>query len=133
MHRGMDPQRVESGRHVVDLSVADDDGAGDPGGRQIGDAAGERGEQARAPAVAGLAGRIVAAMDDPQFQAGNVLDPLFHLGQGSRRLRLAWRHVLALRIVDHDDGDIAQIVAVFLHGGGVRQGAENRCQRQQAP
>jgi len=75
-------------------------------------AAGERGEQARA-AVAGLAGRIVAAMDDPQFQAGMSLirfstrprqppSALACARSGSQNRR-------------HDDGDIAQIVAVFLH------------------
>ena len=72
-------------------------------------------------------------MDDAQFEARNILDPLFHLGKRRTRLRLARRHILALRIIDHDDGHVAEIFPVFLNCRGIGKRDENGRQRQEAP
>ena len=117
------PSASRSVGHVVDLAVADDDGAGDAARRQIGDRRGQSGEQPRAAAVTGFARRLVAGMDDAKLQPGDRLDALLDLGQRGGGLRAARRHVLAFGIVDHDHGDIVQIFAVLRTAEGLAKRA----------
>ncbi len=85
------PRESRSVGHVVDLAVADEDGAGDAARRQIGDRLGQCGEEPRAAAIHRLAGRLVAGMDDAKLQPGDRLDALLDLGQSGGRLLAARR------------------------------------------
>ena len=133
MHRCAEAEGIEIGRDVVDLPVADEDGAGDAARRQIGDRLGQSGEEPRAAAVHRLARGLVAGMDDAKLQPGDRLDALLDLGQSGGGLLAPRRDVLALEIVDHDHGDIVQIFAVLADGRGIGQGRQQRGAGDEAP
>ena len=126
MDRSAEAERAGIGRHVVHPAVGDEDGAGDAIRRHVGERRVERGEQARAVGLAvGLAG-----LDHAHLDAGNALQPLGD--RGARRLGLggAVAEVLAQALVDHDDGDRGQRIAVLP--GQRRVGEREDEQRQRA-
>ena len=112
------------GRHVMDAAVSDHDDAGDAIRRHVGERRGQRREQPRAVGFAvGLAG-----LDDADIEAWDALEPV-NDGRARRfGLRHAVAEVLARALVDDDDGDRTQRIAVLAREGGI--GERQHDQRQ---
>ena len=124
VHRRREAEPGDVGRQVVDAAVGDHDGAGDAVLRHVGERRGERREQPRAVGLAvGLAG-----LDEAHFEIGDAAEPLGELGAGRFGLGGAVGELLARALVDHDDRDRGQRIAVLA--GDRRIGERQHEQRE---
>ncbi len=121
-------ERAGVGRHVVDAAVGDHDDAGDAIGRHVGEARAQRGEQAGA---VGLGVRL-AGLDHAHLEPGHAVQPLDDGGARFFGLPRAVAEILARALVDHDDGDGAERIAVLAREGGVRQRQHDESERDGA-
>ena len=131
VHGCFEAEIPEAGGNVVHLAVADEDGAGDAARRHVAERAGQRLEQARAAAAGGRA--VGAGADHAQLQMGEGADALLDLRQRGRGLLGAVADMLAGAVVDDNDGDVVDIVALFAHDRRIADGAEKAGGRQRAP
>ncbi len=123
VHRRAEAERGDGRGDVVDPPVGEEDGAGHPLGRHVGEAGGERGEQARAVHLAGAA----AGIDEAHLGA-LLLQPGeagLELGAGGVGHLRAVAELLAGALVDDDGDDGGERLALLAgqRGVGERQQA----------
>ena len=110
--------------HVMDAAVGDQEGAGDPIRRHIGERRAQRREQSRPVSLAvGDAG-----FHHPHVEIGNAAEPLVQRSPRFLGLFGALAKILARALVDHDGCDRRQRLAVLAGEGGV--GERQQYQRQ---
>ena len=106
--------------------VRDHDHAGKPVRRHIGERRAERSEQTGPVSLAiGL-----PRLDHPHFESGNTMQLIDDLGARRVGLLCAVAEILAWALVDHDDSDRTQRIAVLAREGriGERQRDQGQCE-----
>ncbi len=111
VHRRVEAERGGGLRHVVHLAVGQHDDAGEAVGRGVGQRLVEIGEKVRAGRghVAGARGRHPF-----DVQIGDLAELGFEVGLDRGGLRLAVAERLAGALVDDDDGDVGEALALLL-------------------
>jgi hypothetical protein len=118
---------VHGGRQVVDHAVRDHDDAGEPVRRHVGEAVGERREQARA-----VVGFPVLRLDEARLHIREAAEaalqlrahPVGHGGAVAERLRGGAVH--------HHRDDVLHLLAFLLHQGGVGESQQDEGEREGA-
>ena len=129
VHGGVEAQRLRRLRHVVHLAVGDHDDAGQPVGRGVGERAVEVGEEVGAGR--GLAGRLGGG-DPAHLQVAERGELGLELAPDGRRLLGPAGDGLARALVDDDDGDVGEALALLLPQRRIGERQQQRRQRQRA-
>ncbi len=115
MQRRVEAERGGVGRHVMHAAVGDQEGAGDPVRRHVGERGAERREQPRAVGLAvGDAG-----FDHAHVEIGNAAEPLVQRGARFLGLFGALAEILARALVDHDDDHRGDRIAILAREGRI--------------
>ncbi len=120
-------------RHVVHLAVGDHHRAGDALRRHVGERAHERGVELGAGIGQGRVGIGRAGMDDAHVEVFQPRELLRQVGERRVGERAPVADAHARRIIDHDGGDIALRLALFLDQRGIDQDDDERGQGQEPP
>ena len=127
VQRGVEAEQLGRGRDVVDDAVGDEEHAGEPVGRHVGEGVGERREQAGAVVAFAVAGLDEARLDVGQGGEAAlqvVAHPVGHGRALAERLRGG--------AVEHDRDDVLDALALLLDEGGIGEGGDEQRQRQGA-
>ena len=126
MERGAEAERIQGVGDIMDDSVGDEDRAGNPFGRDIGQGAFERREQAGSVLARG------GCLDNTDFEIWQGSKIFFEFGQSEICLGLAHRERLRAASVDEENGDVFELFALLAHDGGVGEGEDQECAGEKA-
>ena len=127
VHGRVEAQHLRRFRHVVHLAVGDHDDAGEAIGRRVGERAVEVGEEVRA---GGRLARRLGGVDPAHLQVGDAAELGLELAADGLRLLGPAGDGLAHALVDDDDGDVGEALALLLPQRRVGERQQQRGQRQ---
>ena len=111
VHGRVEAERRGGGRHVVHFAVGQQDDAGEPVGRGIGERLVEIGEQMRAGRGGIARERGRHPLDG---EVGDLLELGLEVGLDGGGLRLAVAECLAGALIDDDDRDVGEALALLF-------------------